>query len=151
MYSFCWHIESSGHPWYLLRNARTTCAHHGMSTQVSLWRKPNIRSYTMTGCTIKHTIRCNVKMIGPAVDDTSINLNVSCKHHIEYDGRAVKTSLYLIATLLRVKSTSSATRWFEKQEMLVSTDLDRAGVLRVVQQPHGAIAFPVQTPDAAAH
>lgn len=35
--------------------------------------------------------------------------------------------------------------------MLVSTDLDRAGVLRVVQQSHGAIAFPVQTPDAAAH
>lgn len=31
------------------------------------------------------------------------------------------------------------------------TDLDRAGVLRVVQQPHGAVAFPVQTPDAAAH
>lgn len=35
--------------------------------------------------------------------------------------------------------------------MLAPTDLDRAGVLRVVQQPHGAVAFPVQTPDAAAH
>lgn len=42
-------------------------------------------------------------------------------------------------------------RWFRKQEMLVSTDLDRAGVLRIVQQPHSAVAFPVQTPDAAAH
>lgn len=38
-----------------------------------------------------------------------------------------------------------------QQETLVSTDLDRAGVLGVVQQPHGAVAFPVQTPDAAAH
>lgn len=35
--------------------------------------------------------------------------------------------------------------------MLVPTDLNRAGVLRVVQQPHSAVAFPVQTPDAAAH
>lgn len=35
--------------------------------------------------------------------------------------------------------------------MLVPTDLNRAGVLRIVQQPHGAVAFPVQTPDAAAH
>ena len=31
------------------------------------------------------------------------------------------------------------------------TDLYRAGVLRIVQQPHCAVAFPVQTPDAAAH
>ena len=35
--------------------------------------------------------------------------------------------------------------------MLVPTDLNRAGVLRIVQQSHGAVAFPVQTPDAAAH
>lgn len=39
----------------------------------------------------------------------------------------------------------------EKEQTLVPTDLDRAGVLRVVQQPHRAVAFPVQTPDAAAH
>lgn len=40
----------------------------------------------------------------------------------------------------------------DKQEpSSVPTDLNRAGVLRVVQQSHGAVAFPVQTPDAAAH
>lgn len=38
-----------------------------------------------------------------------------------------------------------------QQLSLLSTDLDGAGVLRVVQQPHGAVAFPVQTPDTAAH
>ena len=55
------------------------------------------------------------------------------------------------ASRLRVSVTSSPTRLFQKQEMLGPTDLNRAGVLRIVQQPHGAVAFPVQTPDAAAH
>lgn len=51
-------------------------------------------------------------------------------------------------TPLRVNITSSTTRWLE---MLVPTDLNCAGVLRIIQQPHSAVAFPVQTPDAAAH
>lgn len=88
----------------------------------------------------------------------NVKVNDTCFSHYAYflpsfagyvkaaDQMCSEAPFNLITTPLRVSMSG-----FDEQDMLAPTDLNRAGVLRVVQQPHSAVAFPVQTPDAAAH
>lgn len=122
--------------------------HIMMSTRVwSLTKASAVHWWQRSG----HKHIATFKYIFVTLHGVKVGWHILCSRMREGERCVVGKSFYLTTAPLRVNSTSPKTRWFERQEMLAPTDLNRAGVLRVVQQPHSAIAFPVQTPDAAAH
>lgn len=133
----------------LLRNE-----HHAVHTGMGcdgLWRKQRLQPIDDTHHTSGHTHISSIKYMFCDGEWSSGMMTHPLQQTKKWERWVWRGIMFTWSPpSLRVNSTSS-TRWFEKEQMLAPTDLDRAGVLRVVQQPHSAVAFPVQTPDAAAH